>query len=217
MRQILKAAGTNSEQVLMWWWSPEADLTKWKLDPKWKMTAVELPDYTEECNEKRPAMEEKCSATETTRWGAVATSSNTTGRVGAGCANPTELLKKVFSIGLRRQTTASTLGVPSPGHAFLQRFQVDQADVEEMLYRWRYGHPQLEAGSNALWARRVVCEAARNISTKMRNNFPEGYVLIFDFAGLLFFLTNTGKYLTYLSLHPLSLSLSPSTSPSPFL
>jgi hypothetical protein len=175
MRQILKAAGTNSEQVLMWWWNPEADLTKWKLDPKWKMTAVELPDYTEECNEKRPTMEEKCSATETTRWGSKASSSNMTGRIGAGCANPTELLKKVFSSGLRKQTTAySAPGVPSPGHSFLQRFQVDQADVDEMLYRWRYGHPKLEAGSNALWARRVICEIARNISKKMQTNLPEG-------------------------------------------
>ena len=157
------------------WWRPK-QISQWKLDPKWKMTSVELPDYTEECNEKRPTMEEKCSAKESDRWGSL-NPINVSGRVGAGCANPTELLKKMFSSGLRKQTMAySPTGVPTPGLSFLQRFQVDQADVEEMLFRWRYGHPQLEAGSNPLWARRVVCEIARNISERMKTNLPTGYV-----------------------------------------
>jgi hypothetical protein len=94
MQQIFEAAGLQNENILIWWWEPESLTEKWRVDPKWKLTSIILPDFTKECNLRRPTMSEKCSASPLQRQGLQSAS---------GCNNPIELLSKVFSKGLREQ------------------------------------------------------------------------------------------------------------------
>ena len=170
MQEIYEAAGRLNENVLMWWWEPETIMERWKLDKKWKLTSIELPDYSEECNDLRPITTEKCSADPFIRVGK---------KTGSGCANPIELLTKVFSNGLRKQLNAwtnssrSSTAIQTPAHAFLQRLQVDTPFLNRVLYDWRWTGP--DSYPTNLWARDVVCRHVRNISVALSQYNPPGY------------------------------------------
>ena len=171
MQQIFEAAGELNENILMWWWEPEAMLEKWKVNPKFKLTSIGLTDYTEECNENRPTSVEKCGTTSDARAGINSKS---------GCANPVELLTKTFSNGLREQLTAwtnltrSKTHVQTPGHGFLDRLQIDTPFIKKVLYEWRWENPGGGYPSN-LWTRDVVCRHIRNISETIAHFNPPGH------------------------------------------
>ena len=140
-------------------------------------TSIELPDYSESCNDIRPTHNEKCSSDASVRIGKTA---------GSGCANPVELLTKVFSNSLRSQldawdnSTRSSTGIQTPAHGFLQRLQVDTPFLKHVLYDWRYTGP--DANPSGIWARDVVCRHVRNISSALAQYNPPGHPKISQFV-----------------------------------
>jgi hypothetical protein len=182
MLQIYEAAGLQNENILIWWWEPTPDLEKWRVDAKWKLTPIVLPDYNKDCVAKRPTHAEKCSATQAERQGRASHSGGAPG-LNAGCSNPIELLSKIFSKGLRSQLKtdysdffgSEIAAVQTPSHGFLQSLQVDTPFLKELLYEWRYGGLPAASYPTNLWARDAVCRAVRNITTVMKQYIPAGH------------------------------------------
>ena len=164
MTQVIEAAGQNDENVLVWWWEPEALLERYKLESKWQMTSVILKDFSRTCQQSRPSRKKTCGTNSTARAG---TNSN------GGCDWPVELLTKALSTGLKNQEKNTDSFATTPARRFLSGFRVSTEKVSEVLFNWRWSSDGTYP--TALRARKEVCTWLQELKGDFAKFVPEGY------------------------------------------
>lgn len=113
MLDIWTASVETESPVIMWWYTPDPLVQKWKGTPG-EFHPVALPDPTQECRLAQVDNEERCSEDLWTRRG------NEEGK----CGSPAHSLKKLVASSVRVQADATELASRSPGYETIKNFAV---------------------------------------------------------------------------------------------
>jgi len=156
MLQVMKAAEATNSSILVTWWSPEPSINNY--------LRVTLPKATSECIAKRSMRKsERCTLTQ----------EELNGESGSGCDGEGRLTDKFFAKSLKDEYYNKPKAARSPAYPFLDKFQISETAVDEILNDWKSGN--FDNGYNS---RQAVCNwVVDNIDdlSNLRQYIPTGY------------------------------------------
>lgn len=156
MLQILTAANTTRQDIMMWWFSP--DMTEQLyVGTDSELTRVRLPQPSEACLESRPP--DKCSNNREERLGIIQGS----------CDYATNQLSTVISTGLLTATTLKDDIDRSPALDFFRQIRMPALSLETLLRDW------VTISPDPFHARRVACQWTYDNIDVLKRFSPHSY------------------------------------------
>ncbi|CAJ1968191.1 unnamed protein product [Cylindrotheca closterium] len=162
MIQIWNAANATKSHVIMHWFEPDAVVEVFR-NTDFEFTRIYLPPASLQCKEERLSVADRCSADPMVRRGT---------EVGS-CDNGAHVTKKVIARSLRDSTLEAALVDQSPAYSFIQNFNMDQLEINEML-----GH-FVANGRNGYAAREAVCSWVANNTDYLKSLMPPNHPKVF--------------------------------------
>lgn len=162
MIQIWNAANATKSHVIMHWFEPDAVVEVFR-DTDAEFTRIYLPPASLQCEAERLTVADRCSEDPVVRRGS---------KVGS-CDNAAHVTKKVIARSLRDMTLAAEVVDQSPAYNFIQNFNMDQLEINEML-----GH-FVAKGRNGYAAREAVCSWVANNTDYLKSLMPPNHPKVF--------------------------------------
>mmetsp|Transcript_34412 Transcript_34412/g.83548 ORF Transcript_34412/g.83548 Transcript_34412/m.83548 type:complete len:967 (+) Transcript_34412:74-2974(+) len=163
MIQIWNAANATQSDVMMQWAEPDTVVELYR-NTAAEFTKVYLPTPSLQCEAARLTIEERCSEDPVVRRGT---------KEGA-CDNSAHITKKAIAISLRDSTLALSPAEQSPAYSFIQNFNIDQLQINEMLSHYGAG------GRTGYAAREAVCTWIANNTDYLQSLIPPSHPKIFQ-------------------------------------
>mmetsp|Transcript_42195 Transcript_42195/g.101915 ORF Transcript_42195/g.101915 Transcript_42195/m.101915 type:complete len:969 (-) Transcript_42195:2251-5157(-) len=162
MIQIWNAANATKSNVIMHWFEPDAVVEVFR-NTDAEFTRIYLPPASLQCEAERLTVADRCSEDPVVRRGT---------KVGS-CDNAAHVTKKVVARSLRDTTLAAAAVDQSPAYNFIQNFNMDQLEINEML-----GH-FVAKGRNGYAARDAVCSWVANNTDYLKSLMPPNHPKVF--------------------------------------
>ncbi|KAL3927658.1 MAG: hypothetical protein SGBAC_012995 [Bacillariaceae sp.] len=162
MIQIWNAANATKSHVIMHWFEPDAVVEVFR-NTDAEFTRIYLPPASLQCEAERLTVADRCSVDPVVRRGSKAGS----------CDNAAHVTKKVIARSLRDTTLAATTVDQSPAYNFIQNFNMDQLEINEML-----GH-FVAKGRNGYAARDAVCSWVANNTDYLKSLLPPNHPKVY--------------------------------------
>jgi len=168
MIEIWNAANATTSDIMMWWWRPDAMLSKYS-GSDWSFQEILLPTVTDVCFKNRIPPEDRCSTDISVRRG---------DPLGA-CDHEAHALLKIMSATMTTRTSSVEEVRRSPGYPFVRALKVNDLEVQSMLNQWI--EPGIDQYGND--AREAVCAwVVENVDTLL-DFIPQGHPRTLDLRG----------------------------------